>query len=87
MAVLTRREVDDGVRTTLRFPLKVELFPFQSWFKRFKEGNNPPPPHTHREPVENQLNLKLMNKSFLFVREREERGVNNFRATLVYESY
>ena len=33
MAVLTRREVDDGVRATLRFPSRVDFFPFfRSWF-------------------------------------------------------
>ena len=41
MAVLTRREVDDGVKAMLRLFSKVELFPFfQSWLKRSKEGFN-----------------------------------------------
>ena len=41
MAVLTRREVDDGVRATLRFLSKVDFLPFfQSWFKGFKKGFN-----------------------------------------------
>ena len=39
MAVLTRREVEDGVKTTLRFLSKVEFF--LSWIKRYKEGFNP----------------------------------------------
>ena len=42
MVVLTRREVDHGVRATLRFLSKVDFFPFfRSWFKRSKEGLNP----------------------------------------------
>ena len=32
------KEVDDGVRATLRFLSKVESFPFfRSWLKRFKK--------------------------------------------------
>ena len=38
MAILTRREVDDGPRATLRFLSKVDSFPlFQSWFKGSEE--------------------------------------------------
>ena len=47
MAVLTRREVDNGVRATSRFLSKFDFFPFfRSWLKRSKEGSNPPPPHS-----------------------------------------
>ena len=46
MAVLTRREVDGGVRAPLRFLSKVDLFPFfRSWFKRSKEGFDPHSEH------------------------------------------
>ena len=44
MAVLIRREVDDGVRATLTFPSKVESFPFfrsWCWFKRSEEVFDP----------------------------------------------
>ena len=42
MAVLTRREVDDGVRETLRLLLNIDFFPFfRSWLKRSKEGFDP----------------------------------------------
>ena len=41
MACLTRREVDDGVRATLKFLSKVDFLPyFRSWLKRSKEGSN-----------------------------------------------
>ena len=46
MAVLTRREVDDGVRATVRFLSKVQFFPFfRSWFKGSKEGLDPHSEH------------------------------------------
>ena len=39
MALLTRREVEDGVRGTLRSLSKLDFFSFfRSWFKRSKEG-------------------------------------------------
>ena len=42
MAVLTRRELDHGVRATLRFLSNLEFFPlFRSWLKRSKGGFDP----------------------------------------------
>ena len=42
MAVLTRREVDDGVRARLRLLSKVEFRPFfQCWLKGSKEEFDP----------------------------------------------
>ena len=54
MAVLTRREVDEGVRATLRFLSKAEFLPFfRSWFKRSKEGLHP---HSeHLKIIESQV--------------------------------
>ena len=41
IAVLIRGQVDDGVRVTLRFLSKVEVFNFfRSWFKRSKKEFN-----------------------------------------------
>ena len=46
MAVLTRREVDRGVRAPLTFPSKVDFFPFfRSWRKLSKEWFNPHSKH------------------------------------------
>ena len=75
MAVLTRREVDDGVRATLRFPSEVDFFPFfQSWFEQFKKGFN-----LHREHLE----ILESQIDWWIVRFRSGRGsVNPFRVTL-----
>ena len=58
-AVLTRREVDDGVRTTLRSFLSSGL----GW-------NGPKKYSTPTVNNLKRLNFKLMNKFFVFVRER-----------------
>ena len=67
MAVLTRKEVDDGVRATLRFLSKVEFIPiFRYWFKRSKEGLNP---HSERlKIIEPQVDEQIF-------RFHSERGV------------
>ena len=54
MAVLTRREVDDGGRTTLGFLSKVDFLPFfRSWLKQSKEGFSP---HSeHLKIIESQV--------------------------------
>ena len=39
MTVLTRREVDDGVRATLRFLSKIDFLPV--WVQTVEEGFNP----------------------------------------------
>ena len=76
MAVLTRREVEESVRATLRFASRSEFPPFfRSWLKRHKEGYNP-----HSEPLKTiWISNSWINLSFLF----GKRGVNNFRVTLV----
>ena len=54
MAVLTRGEVDDNVRATLRFLAKVDFFPcFQSWFQRPKEEIEPS--QEHLKIIESQV--------------------------------
>ena len=58
MAVLTRREVDQGVWVTLRFPSKVEFIPFfRSWLKRSKEELNPHSEHLIR--IEPQVDEEI----------------------------
>ena len=77
MAVLIRREVDDGVRATLRFLSKVDFSPFfRSWFKRFTGESNLK--RGYFKTIEYQI--WWINLSFSFVKE----GVNSFRVTLVY---
>ena len=54
MAVLTRREVDAGVRATLRLLSEVDFFSFfRSWFNGSKEGLDP---HSEQlKPIESQV--------------------------------
>ena len=60
MAVLTRREVDKGM---LRIVLKVELLPFfRCWFKRPKEGLDPP----QWTPLLNWISIWWIYLSFSF---------------------
>ena len=67
--VLIPREVDDGARAMLRFLSKAESFPF---FWCWCVGSNgSKKDSTRTKKTLKQLNLKLMNKSFVFVRERE----------------
>ena len=48
------REVDDGVRATLRFLSEVDFFPFfRSWFKRSEEGFDPH--REHRKIIQPQV--------------------------------
>ena len=48
------KEVDDDARATLRFPLKIDLFPFfRSYFKRSEEGWNPH--NEHFKIIESQI--------------------------------
>ena len=63
MAVLTRREVDDDVRATLRLLSKVDFFPFfRSWFKWSKERFDP-----HSENLKiNWFSSWWINLSFPF---------------------
>ena len=63
MAVLTRRELDDGVKETLKFLSKVEFFPFfRSWFERPKEEFNPY--SEHFKTIEFQVDEKTFRFSF-----------------------
>ena len=58
MAVLTRREVDEGVRATLRLLSKVDSCPFfRSRFKQSKEGFNLR--SKHLETNESQVDEKI----------------------------
>ena len=62
MAVSTRREIDHGVRVTLRFFSKVEFLPlFRSWFKQSKEGLNPC--SEHLKTIESQVDEKIFRFS------------------------
>ena len=71
MAVLTQGDVVDGVKVTLRSLSKVDFFPFfRSWFKRAKEGLNPPPPDSEGlKTIESQVDE-------LIFRFRSGRGVS-----------
>ena len=61
MTALTRREVDDGMRATLRFLSKADFSPFfRYWLKQSKEGFNP-----HNEDFE-AIESQIDEETFRF---------------------
>ena len=60
MAVLTRREVDDGVRATLRFLSKVEFFLSSGLVSNgLKKDSTPPPPNEDLKIIESQVDEQI----------------------------